>query len=208
MRKSKYVRDPIDIMKMTNAELKQYIRAASKSFSKRIKQIEALPYASASETVNFLNTSGDIFNVGGSRFGVRGLSREQLIAKAQGVNVIASINETATSFRKIVEDELQRIIEEGFDDEGMTPEDFEEIFENPDQFEMLKDYVDVHMDSIYSLLGSDRVNELANDYEEDSNGFYTQLLREAIDEYQKTEIPARDKFFNEKRKPKSRFKSW
>lgn len=207
MRQSKYVRDPIDIMKMTNAELKSYIRAASKSFSKRIKEIEQLPNSGASETMQFLKQSGNIFRAGRSRFATRGLSRDELIAKAQGVNVLAGLNETASKFRRIVEEEIQNIIDEGFS-EDITPEDIAEMFNNRDAFESLRDYVDVHMDSIYALLGSERVSELADEYEDDSNGFYTAMLKEAIKEYQETEKPAREKFFKEKRREKTRFHSF
>lgn len=197
---SKYELNPVDIMKMSTPELKDYIRGASKVIGKRIRGLESLPYGAASETLSYINNSGTALKTGKSTFATRGLSRDELLAKANAVNVIASLDETPAAFSKQVDEELKAI----FDEE--TPDKLLEIFKDEMRFEMLKDYIDVHMDSIYSLLTSERVNELANDYEEQPEEFYTKLLDEALDQYARTEKTHREKYFKEKRKPKKRGK--
>lgn len=202
MKKSKYEVNPLDIMKMSTQQLKDYIRGASKSFSKRIKAFESMPYGSASETMQYIEKSGATFAAGKSRFSVAGLTRDELISKAQGLNVIASLNETPAAFQKEVDAQITEMTA------GLTSEQAAEVlsdmFLNKANFEMLREYVDIHMDSIYSLISSDRVNELANDYEEDTEEFYTQLMKETIYEYSLVERSRRSEFFREKRKPKKK----
>ena len=204
MKKSKYEIDPIALMKMTDAELRAYIRSASKTFSKRIKAFQAIPYGSASETLSYIESSGGILKSGGKvSFGTKGLSRQQLVAKAMGVNVLANINETPSQFMKDVDEEIKDIVS-NYDPEN--EEAIHDMFYNPDNFEKLREYVNVHIDSIYDLLGSDRVNEFANTYEDDDTAFYAELLKATMEEFQNVEVSERKKFFKEKRKPKTKRK--
>lgn len=199
MPKSKYEINPIDIMKMSTDELKAYIRGASKTFSKRISAFERMPYGSASETMSYISQSS-AFTKGKSRFGVAGLTREELIAKAHGVNVIASLNETPAAFKESVREEIDTLIE-NVNDKSIS--EIEQLFEDKRNFEFIKDFVDIHIDSIYSLISSERINELANDYEEDSEAFYAEVMKETIRKYNKVEKEYRRDFFTEKRKRKT-----
>lgn len=199
MRKSKYAIDPLEIMRMTDAELKNYIRSASKGMGKKIKAFRAIPYGSASETLLYIDNSGSTFLTGGSMFATKGLTRIQLQAKAMGVNVVATLGETPEQFKKEADEYITRAIQE-YEEEQR--ELVREMFLNEANFEMLKDYVNVHMDSIYDLLGSDRVNELGFEYEDETQApeFYVRILEEAMDELQNVERSERTKYFKEKRK--------
>lgn len=199
MKKSKYAIDPIALMKMTDSELRSYIRNASKVFDKRIKAFQSIPYGKASETLSYIESSGNAFKSGKSMFATKGLTRSELQAKAMGVNVIATLNETPAQFVKDVEEEIKDVI---YDYSPEDEEAIEDMFYNPDNFEKLRDFVNVHIDSIYDLLGSDRVNEFANTYEDDDASFYAELLKETISEFQNVERTERKKFFKEKRKKK------
>lgn len=198
MKKSKYAIDPIALMKMTDSELRSYIRSASKVFDKRIKAFQVIPYGKASETLSYIESSGNTFKSGKSMFATKGLTRSELQAKAMGVNVIATLNETPAQFVKDAEDEIKDVI---YDYSPDDEEAIEDMFYNPDNFEKLRDFINVHIDSIYDLLGSDRVNEFANTYEDDT-AFYAELLKETISEFQNVERTERKKFFKEKRKKK------
>lgn len=199
MKKSKYSVDPLELMQMTNDQLRDYIRAASKGMSKRIKAFKAIPYGSASETLSYIENSGNTFRTGGSMFATKGLSRTELQAKAMGVNVLATLGETPTSFKKAADEYITSAIEE-YDEEQR--EIMQEMFLNESNFEMLREYVNVHMDSIYDLLGSDRVNELGMEYEDEERSpeFYVKLLEETMDEFQNVERSERQKYFKERRK--------
>lgn len=199
MKKSKYAIDPIALMKMTDSELRSYIRSASKVFDKRIKAFQVIPYGKASETLSYIESSGNTFKSGKSMFATKGLTRSELQAKAMGVNVIATLNETPAQFVKDAEDEIKDVI---YDYSPDDEEAIEDMFYNPDNFEKLRDFINVHIDSIYDLLGSDRVNEFANTYEDDDTAFYAELLKETISEFQNVERTERKKFFKEKRKKK------
>lgn len=199
MKKSKYAIDPLEIMQMTDAELKNYIRSASKGMGKKIKAFQAIPYGSASETLSYIANSGSTFLTGASMFATKGLTRAQLQAKAMGVNVVATLGESPEQFKKEADEYITQAIQE-YDEEQR--ELVREMFLNEANFEMLKDYVNVHMDSIYDLLGSDRVNELGFEYEDETQApeFYVKILEEAMDEFQNVERSERTKYFKEKRK--------
>lgn len=199
MKKSKYAIDPLEIMQMTDKQLRDYIRAASKGMSKRIKAFQAIPYGSASETLSYIANSGNTFRTGKSMFATAGLSRAALQAKAMGVNVIATLGETPASFKKEADEYITNAINE-YDAEQKAL--MQEMFLNEENFELLRDYVTQHMDSIYDLLGSDRVNELGFEHEDETRApeFYVKLLEETMDEFQNVERSERTKYFKEKRK--------
>lgn len=199
MKKSKYAIDPLELMQMTDKQLRDYIRAASKGMSKRIKAFQAIPYGSASETLSYIANSGNTFRTGKSMFATAGLSRAALQAKAMGVNVIATLGETPASFKKEADEYITNAINE-YDAEQKAL--MQEMFLNEENFELLRDYVTQHMDSIYDLLGSDRVNELGFEYEDETRApeFYVRLLEETMDEFQNVERSERTKYFKEKRK--------
>ena len=199
MKKSKYAIDPLEIMQMTDQQLRDYIRAASKGMSKRIKAFQAIPYGSASETLSYIANSGNTFRTGKSMFATSGLSRAALQAKAMGVNVIATLGETPASFKREADEYITNAINE-YDAEQKAL--MREMFLNEENFELLRDYVTQHMDSIYDLLGSDRVNELGFEYEDETRApeFYVKLLEETMDEFQNVERSERTKYFKEKRK--------
>lgn len=199
MKKSKYAIDPLEIMQMTDKQLRDYIRAASKGMSKRIKAFQAIPYASASETLSYIANSGNTFRTGKSMFATAGLSRAALQAKAMGVNVIATLGETPASFKREADEYITNAINE-YDAEQKAL--MQEMFLNEENFELLREYVTQHMDSIYDLLGSDRVNELGFEYEDETRApeFYVKLLEETMDEFQNVERSERTKYFKEKRK--------
>lgn len=199
MKKSKYELNPIDIMKMSNDELRAYIRNASKTFGKRIAAFERMPYGSASETLSYLQKNERAFSAGKSRFATRGLSRDELLAKAQSINVLAVLNETPAAFKESVREEINTLIENV---SKQSIKEIENIFEDKRNFEFVRDFVDIHMDSIYSLISSERINELANKYEEDTEKFYAQVMKETIRKYNKVEREYRRDFFQEKRKPR------
>lgn len=199
MKKSKYAIDPLEIMQMTDKQLRDYIRAASKGMSKRIKAFRAIPYGSASETLSYIANSGNTFRTGKSMFATSGLSRAALQAKAMGVNVIATLGETPASFKREADEYITNAINE-YDAEQKAL--MQEMFLNEENFELLRDYVTQHIDSIYDLLGSDRVNELGFEYEDETRApeFYVKLLEETMDEFQNVERSERTKYFKEKRK--------
>lgn len=199
MKKSKYAIDPLEIMQMTDKQLRDYIRAASKGMSKRIKAFQAIPYGSASETLSYIANSGNTFRTGKSMFATSGLSRAALQAKAMGVNVIATLGETPASFKREADEYITNAINE-YDAEQKAL--MQEMFLNEENFELLRDYVTQHIDSIYDLLGSDRVNELGFEYEDETRApeFYVKLLEETMDEFQNVERSERTKYFKEKRK--------
>lgn len=199
MKKSKYAVDPLELMQMTDKQLRDYIRAASKGMSKRIKAFQAIPYGSASETLSYIANSGNAFRTGKSMFATAGLSRAELQAKAMGVNVIATLGETPASFKREADEYITNAINE-YDAEQKAL--MQEMFLNEENFELLRDYVTQHMDSIYDLLGSDRVNELGFEYEDETRApeFYVKLLEETMDEFQNVERSERTKYFKEKRK--------
>lgn len=201
MPKSKYEINPIDIMKMSTDELKAYIRGASKTLGKRIKAFESMPYGGASETLTYLGKNAGAFSAGRTRFATRGLSRGELIAKANAVNVLASINETPGAFKKSVREEINTLIQ-NVDNKSIKK--IQKIFEDKRNFEFVRDFVDIHMDSIYSLISSERINELANKYEEDTEKFYAEVMKETIKKYNKVEKQYRRDFFQEKRKKRAR----
>ena len=184
---------------MTDKQLRDYIRAASKGMSKRIKAFQAIPYGSASETLSYIANSGNAFRTGKSMFATAGLSRAELQAKAMGVNVIATLGETPASFKREADEYITNAINE-YDAEQKAL--MQEMFLNEENFELLRDYVTQHMDSIYDLLGSDRVNELGFEYEDETRApeFYVKLLEETMDEFQNVERSERTKYFKEKRK--------
>lgn len=199
MKKSKYAIDPLELMQMTDKQLRDYIRSASKGMSKRIKAFQAIPYGSASETLSYISNSGNAFRTGKSMFATAGLSRAELQAKAMGVNVIATLGETPASFKREADEYITNAINE-YDAEQKAL--MQEMFLNEENFELLRDYVTQHMDSIYDLLGSDRVNELGFEYEDETRApeFYVKLLEETMDEFQNVERSERTKYFKEKRK--------
>lgn len=199
MKKSKYAVDPLELMQMTDSELKNYIRSASKGLSKKIKAFQAIPYGSASETLSYIANSGNAFRAGKSMFATAGLTRAQLQAKAMGVNVIQTLGETPASFKQAADQYITEAIEAYTKEQQAL---IEEMFLNKENFELLRDYVYTHMDSIYDLLGSDRVNELGLEYEDETQApeFYIQLLQETMDEFQNVERSERTKYFKEKRK--------
>lgn len=173
---SKYALNPSDILKMTESELKDYIRGSTKVINDKLKKIKATGQSEFSETVyeteqvTKMLTGIESQKLSAS---VRGKNKNELQRQALLYNKLANISETPSQLKE----EYDRNINNIFKTPRYTRKFLESERKNR---KFLAKLVNKNIDFIYTILPSDIIRknmESAIDTEEK----YYQLLIQASD---------------------------
>lgn len=168
MRKvSKYAIDPSLIFKMEDEELKQYIRQGYKSIESKIRRTRRNELSDFSELLQDLDEiEGRIGHVSGA---VRGLTHQQLRAKALGINQLFRISETPAQLEREGFDNIKNF----FREPRFTRRFIEGIHRNQT---MLKKLANKNDKFIRDILGSEQIAKIVAENEGDDQEMYRKLL--------------------------------
>lgn len=156
---SKYVKDISDFKAMSDDELRQYIRGASKVISSRMSKIRKSPYAQYSKSLQHYNNLRKPGKALSNGFKTKGLSRPELRRLANYVNSTVASMDTMAGLRDYQEAllKLDDIMDRDYKDAQRA---WEELVVN--DFDAVKDFVSSHIDEWISYVGSDGVNDVFN----------------------------------------------
>lgn len=172
---NKYQINPLKIRKMTEKQLDKYIQTGSKYINQKVKRTNKSlgDRAIFSELIDdYKDTINQVFM--GTRTtlpqGTKKYTKQQKQQIAYAINRLANVTETVRDVKK---EYKENILSNLFKDSKTT----EKILKSVDTEKLLKMGRD-NIDFIRDILGSDRVNETANDYGDDNIEFYTELIQD------------------------------
>ena len=169
--KSKYIKSPTEFYTMSNAELRQYVRNASKVLTKRISRLKESPFSTFSETLDRWENE-QVF-LRGRGFSTKNITQAELIDTAQVINSVLSVDESPAELQKIVD----RDILEEFARGGISSSvDFETFFQS-EQLETAAKWGKRYWNMYAFLLKSKEIEGLAITYGDESQLFYTEALK-------------------------------
>ena len=169
--KSKYIKSPTEFYTMSNTELRQYVRNASKVLTKRISRLKESPFSTFSETLDRWENE-QVF-LRGRGFSTKNVTQAELIDTAQVINSVLSVDESPAELQKIVD----RDILEEFARGGISSSvDFETFFQS-EQLETAAKWGKRYWNMYAFLLKSKEIEGLAITYGDESQLFYTEALK-------------------------------
>lgn len=169
---SKYSKSPTEFYRMTEKELKTYIRNAGKTLRKQLDRLSASPFASFSEKLDRWE-SESIF-LRGRGFSTKGLTTPELIDTAQVINNVISVEESSASLRDVV----NRDIFEEFMRGGISQtEAFELFFNDRSQLNTAIMWSKRNWSMIADLLSSNEIKTLEKEYGYQPGKFYTEAMK-------------------------------
>ena len=165
--KSKYELSPVDIEKMGENELKEYLRSGYKVLQSKFKRISRTEFADFSEFIHEYETIKNRYNSIGSS---SKLSISQLKRKVKEVSRLFTIKETA----KQLQDEGTRNIKDFFKEPRYTRAFIEAIGKNQ---KILADLVNKNDSFIHEIMPSDEINEIFNNDKTEEEQYRDILLK-------------------------------
>ena len=159
-RKSKYELDYSAFKSMTDDQLRQYIRGASKVISSRMSKIKKSPYAKFSKSLDRYNALRSPRGALSKGFATKGLSRPELRKMANYVNTIVSGMETIGGLKSY--EHAVKSLDGIFKD--MDYKEAQKIWEQlvDTNFDAVKEFVSNNIEEWIAYVGSDGVNDVFN----------------------------------------------
>lgn len=180
MKISKYAIDPKQIFSMGDSELKSYIRGAWKSIESKIRRIRKSEFADFSELLQEVeDVEGRVGALSGA---TKGLSSNQMMQKALGINQLFRITETPAQLEREGYDNIKNF----FKEPRFTRQFIEGIHRNQ---KILKKLANKNDKFIRDILGSEQIAQIVEE-NEDTTEMYRKLLlatSEVLDMYETEE---------------------
>ena len=178
MKKSKYYIDnPFDVYHMTTSELKKFIRGASKSLSKKISAFRRSPLSKLSSMLQYYDNIEGV--LGESLWKTKGVSRNILEDKVLAISALTEFNETALSVEHDVRESLMTrpfyIPEEIPDDK--VDEYIDKLIDSGVLTAFYDDF-EIYHDTVVAIIGSDRIQQIAEIAQDDTAKFSEMIYRE------------------------------
>lgn len=171
---SKYSKSPTEFYRMTEKELKTYIRSAGKTLRKQLDRLSESPFASFSEKLDRWENESVFLR--GRGFMTKGLTTPELIDTAQVINNVISVEESSASLRDVVN---RDIFEDFMSGHFKTKKELEGYFMDNSQMRTAIMWSKRNQDMLAELLPSDYVAKLARKYANDPDTFYRKLMQAA-----------------------------
>lgn len=171
---SKYSKSPTEFYRMTEKELKTYIRNAGKTLRKQLDRLSESPFSSFSEKLDRWESESVFLR--GRGFSTKGLTTPELIDTAQVINNVISVDESSASLRDIV----NRDIFDEFIRGGLSSgESFELFFGDRSQLNTAIMWSKRNWNMIAELLSSTDIQYLQKEYATQPGKFYSEALKMA-----------------------------
>lgn len=180
-KKSKYAVDPKEIYKMSESELKVYIRDGWKSIDSKIRRTKKNEFADFSELLHDLEEiEGRTGKLSGA---TRGMNTKQLRMKALGINQLYRITETPGQLQREGYDNIMNF----FKEPRFTKQFIEGIHRNQT---ILRKLANKNDKFIRDILGSEQIAQIVEENEGNDTETYRKLLlatSEVLDMYEDEE---------------------
>lgn len=181
MKISKYAVDPGEIYKMSESELKVYIRSSWKSIESKVRRTRKSEFADFSELLHDLEEiEGRTGKLSGA---TRGMNTKQLRMKALGINQLYRITETPGQLQREGYDNIMNF----FKEPRFTRQFIEGIHRNQT---ILKKLANKNDKFIRDILGSEQIAQIVEENEGNDSETYRKLLlatSEVLDMYEDEE---------------------
>lgn len=166
MKVSKYAIDPAEIFTMGDQEVKSYIKGAWKSIESKIRRTRKNEFADFSELLQEVeDIEGRVGKLSGAS---KGLTRQQMLQKAIGINQLFRITETPGQLEREGYDNIKNF----FKEPRFTKQFIEGIHRNQT---ILRKLANKNDKFIRDILGSEQIAQIVEE-NEDTNEMYRKLL--------------------------------
>ena len=187
MKQSKYILSPDQISKMSDDEMKKYLRSAWKSMSRKVKSFQKSEFADFSELLKQYETLNKRW--GGFSGAHKGLNTDQLRRKVRDMITLFNISETKTE----LQDEGLRNIKNFFREPRFTKAFINAINNNK---KLLSEIANANDKFIHDIMPSDDIKDI---FEEDisEEEQYKKLLTAVSEELDLRDNEEKEKLINE-----------